>query len=371
MARTRKLLSTLKATRSMCFDVKPQYPVAHVVSNCTCAQYDFEETKSPSISELVARSRIPLIEISNGSVKTSSFADEADWIPPFVAISHIRSQGLGSTPFNSLYMCQLQRLQESVNNLFTPGHHLIPFWIDTACIPRAHPGKAYALELLSTVYRQASIVLALDRSIEQTPTTTAAKALDAIKTSAWVRRLWTIREGALGRCVKFQFLDAALSFDDILHGYATAPHSPVPRWTATVQEPRRPFVDERRSRTETDLLDALCLFERDQRVYLGRAPATSRDPARERHKWRLRTLLREAYLSTARYGFLATPEEATERAELGRAIETVYAGHTYQDLVAEQATTLDGTIGRIDTIMRLWAIATLPNGVGRSDCHIE
>ena len=220
-------------------DKKPQYRPVHVDADCNCPRHIFESTDDRPITTKVSRGHVPLMRVSSRSVEVLSFKNDAETAPPYAAISHIRSQGLGNTYSNSLFMCQLERLQKHVNALYSDLCHPIPFWIDTAFIPLTQPGKAAALELLGTVYRRASIVLALDSVIQSTCTMSALEDLQIFKQSAWTRRLWTVREGALGPCVKFRFKNAFVSFDDMLQQCSTLPDLPVPIWTASVKNPQQ------------------------------------------------------------------------------------------------------------------------------------
>jgi len=57
---------------------------------------------------------------------------------PYVAISHVWSDGLGNAIANTLPWCQLQRIQGLVDALYqdTAGNqHPVPFWMDTLCVP--------------------------------------------------------------------------------------------------------------------------------------------------------------------------------------------------------------------------------------------
>ena len=204
-------------------DRKPRYKPVHIDAGCDCPRHIFESTNYRPITTNVSQGHVPLIRVLPQSVEVLSFENDAETAPPYVAISHIRSQGLGNTCSNSLFMCQLERLQRLVNLLYSESRHPVPFWIDTACIPLTQPGKADALELLGAVYRRASIVLALDSFIQSAPTRSALEDLMTVKQSVWARRLWTVHEGALGPCVKFRFKHAAVSFDDILQRCSTQP----------------------------------------------------------------------------------------------------------------------------------------------------
>jgi len=138
-----------------------------------------------------------------------------------------------------------------------------------------------------------------------------------------------------------------VSFDDILQQFATQPDGSVATWTANTND----LQEVRETKTREDaFLDVLWIFERDQRVYLGRAPSTGPDPSREKDKDHLRSLLLKAYLSTSRYRLFLTIADAAQLADLRRTIENVYHGLKYEDLLAEQSTRLTGTFRRIDRI---------------------
>lgn len=337
-------------------DSKRSFTPVHVEphpAEAVCQDHIFEDDNVQPVTKIVMQWCVPLIRVRAPDVEMTQFHRESRDVPIYVAISHVRSQGLGNTEHNALPMCQLSRLQKLVDDLHLADRQSAYFWIDTACIPHTQPGKSMAFELLNTVYRRAAVVLALDSTLQSMSISSARDNLLAIGHSAWFRRLWTVREGALAPCIRFQLKDGSVSFDDIIAQFtATQADHAVEVGTATVDMDDRHRVQEKRAREEP-LLDALCLFERDQRVYLGRAVGTRRDPSREACKDPLRTLLAKGYRSTSRYELFSTPADAVELAVLRQTIEKVYSGLTYNDLVAEQESSVAGTIQRINRVKSL------------------
>ncbi|ETI28923.1 hypothetical protein G647_01375 [Cladophialophora carrionii CBS 160.54] len=142
--------------------------------------------------------------------------------PPYVAISHIWSDGLGNPVENSLPECQLERIQGMVDKINYPGRNgekTVGFWMDTLCVPVQDQLKAYRKKSIANmrhIYRNAVAVLVLDPWLQQIPSTaTTPEILARLCQSAWLRRLWTHQEGFLAKNVYYQFKDQALHMKDI------------------------------------------------------------------------------------------------------------------------------------------------------------
>jgi hypothetical protein len=86
--------------------------------------------------------------------------------------------------------------------------------LDTLCCPaKDGPGKQMAIKKIRLVYQNAMHVLVLDAglmSYRAMPLEVTEKIV-RIFTSSWVRRLWTLQEGALAKSLHFQFADQSLS----------------------------------------------------------------------------------------------------------------------------------------------------------------
>ncbi|TVY56490.1 hypothetical protein LCER1_G003061 [Lachnellula cervina] len=139
----------------------------------------------------------------------------------YIAISHVWADGLGNPNANSLHRCQLSRLQETVKAVVIkdsedeaePEEHPL-IWLGTLCCPAQDgPGKTIAIEKIRLVYRRAKHVLVLDLGLMSYDSKSQdwPELLIRIFTSGWMRRLWTLQEGALAQSLYFQFADEAVS----------------------------------------------------------------------------------------------------------------------------------------------------------------
>ena len=138
---------------------------------------------------------------------------------PYVAISHVWSDGLGNPRENSIPSCQLSNLRRLVRNVPQPPD-LGPyscFWLDTICCPVEDGSEAQkmAIARMKTTYENASAVLVLDASlvVHTAKTLSDVEILLRIVCSKWMGRLWTLQEGALARKLFFQFADGPYDVD--------------------------------------------------------------------------------------------------------------------------------------------------------------
>lgn len=135
---------------------------------------------------------------------------------------------MGNQHANALNSCELIRLRilveelkrqdASVNDPFAkgPDQETPLIWIDTLCCPvGSTEAKKMALEKIRHVYQFARHVLVLDASLEayKAQEMELIEQMARIFTSGWLRRLWTLQEGALAESLYFQFADCAISLD--------------------------------------------------------------------------------------------------------------------------------------------------------------
>ena len=142
---------------------------------------------------------------------------------PYVAISHVWSQGLGNRHNNAIYLCQLQRLQRYANRLVPPAHRPVPMWIDTICVPLEADARMEAIKTMDAVYQNALAVLVVDQTLidfdlasaiekckktdggaQSGPKGWQIETLLRIKASPWAQRLWTYNEAFLAQQLFFQ-----------------------------------------------------------------------------------------------------------------------------------------------------------------------
>ncbi|KAI0600933.1 hypothetical protein F4775DRAFT_607992 [Biscogniauxia sp. FL1348] len=133
---------------------------------------------------------------------------------PYVAISHVWSDGHGNLRQNCLRRCNLQYIQTLVDNLYEPRHWPVPFWMDTLCIPvgKKHTkSRRAAIVRIAQTFRKADKVLVLDNSLQVcSPDSSWVEKLMYIQYSPWMTRLWTYLECRVSRNIYFQIGSEAI-----------------------------------------------------------------------------------------------------------------------------------------------------------------
>ena len=228
----------------MGLDFKP----CHVESDCTC------DSVSPPMSkviEMLQGGYIPILSIKRNTEEIPNLKIYVDGIRlddpdfngslvgcPFLAFSHMWSDGLGNPHDNALPKCQLERLEGIIQTLKGTGtwaetlttYHgttakelgTISFWLDTLCIP-VNPEyqhlRDFSIQKMHEIYAKAAGVIALDPDIQHLPEN--AKPVDILTRAlccGWRSRLWTYQEAALSQSLYLPIRGACATFsvtDDI------------------------------------------------------------------------------------------------------------------------------------------------------------
>ena len=195
------------------------YRTKHIIG---CSEKQCDDI-GPSIEEvgLILRDGdIPLIAMdtstSTKQLEVIRYKEQSEYCNVYVAISHVWSDGLGNPKENRLPRCQLERIQHLVNKLDPDETYLIPFWIDTICVPLTPELKSLAIENMGKTYRNATSVLVLDNSLKDvTIAMPAVEIMMRIRYSTWMTRLWTFQEARLSRNLWFQLQDGPVHIDDV------------------------------------------------------------------------------------------------------------------------------------------------------------
>ncbi len=203
------------------------YQTRHVSQECGCHHVAADPDANERRANLLQDGQIPIIRLGEGrsgrthiDIMTSS--DIATGVyRRYVAISHVWSHGMGNEKANSLPLCQLEKLQLLVNDLYQVEERPVPFWIDTLCVPIDPHLRNKAIALMKRSYQQAEKVLVIDNSIlnvrlGQYP----GEPVWRILCSPWMRRLWTFQEALFARSLHFQFGEGAIKLD----------HADMSRW---------------------------------------------------------------------------------------------------------------------------------------------
>ncbi|RHZ45307.1 uncharacterized protein CDV56_100151 [Aspergillus thermomutatus] len=171
------------------------------------------------LAPVLLSDRIPLIHLQSrhGSDRLSIMPETPG--TPYIAISHVWSDGLGNLQRNALPSCQFTLLRNLIHSLPTELSQTQYVWVDTLCVPpdavNHERAQAAALRQMRHVYEGASAVLVLDSWLLSCDSSGMSKVevLMRIFNSVWNRRLWTYQEGALARLLFFQFNDKAHELD--------------------------------------------------------------------------------------------------------------------------------------------------------------
>lgn len=146
---------------------------------------------------------------------------------PFMAISHVWSDGTGSGPWgpghvNECLYVYFKRLAERFQ---CEG-----IWWDTLCIPQDKVARNKALSVMHLNYEYARVTLVHDRFLRKLPFKEPRTACLAMILSSWFTRGWTALELAKSQKVKIIFRDAIKDLDeDILRKAGDNPAARVIR----------------------------------------------------------------------------------------------------------------------------------------------
>jgi hypothetical protein len=197
------------------------YVTEHVEQDCQCASL------SPilgDINKALKAGLIPRLKITEDPYSFIGVHLDVSTSGPYVAISHVWSDGLGNPKANSLPVCQIRQLNtltEGIPNKGSGevvGSSSLGIWIDTLCIPVEREGRTLAIGRLADTFKSAAKVLILDREMLSLPSSVAVEELLArFQFSGWMQRLWTLEEGILGlKNLHLQPADRAINIIDIL-----------------------------------------------------------------------------------------------------------------------------------------------------------
>ncbi|KAL8958620.1 MAG: hypothetical protein Q9193_004357 [Seirophora villosa] len=198
------------------------YGAQHWLNDCHCPNLTVDIAK---VIAILSRGGLPLLQMIQTEPSHELHLDviEASSSSKYVAISHVWSDGLGNPQANALPQCQLQHLLDltrpfSVVAKNDEQSRDVLIWLDTLCCPLKPPeARTMALNQMKKPYTDSAFVLVTDSSLYKF----RSLGLDAIEkgllilTSPWMRRLWTLQEGALASKLLFQFRDTAVDLREL------------------------------------------------------------------------------------------------------------------------------------------------------------
>ncbi|RPD73448.1 hypothetical protein L226DRAFT_488582, partial [Lentinus tigrinus ALCF2SS1-7] len=182
-----------------------RYQNKHVHPSCTCAHIS---VPLEDVHALLDFGVIPVV-VPVGANLTIRAASDV----PYVAISHVWVDGLGSVTEKGLPLCQVERIAPMVRALVPSG----AFWMDSLCIPAERNTRKRAIGLMARTYGEAAEVLVLDAGIRACRSDAAIeeKAVRVL-TSGWAQRLWTLQEAMLACNLNFEFSDGITRIEELI-----------------------------------------------------------------------------------------------------------------------------------------------------------
>ena len=214
------------------------YETKHTTKDCSCS-FVYAEQDDLNNVLLNSSEAIPLIRAGRVQMRKGRESKDKSYIEvvsshtagkvlPYVAISHLWSDGLGNNKENAIPTCQFDWLSNLVAS-FHDGP--LYFWLDTLCFP-LQPKEAYSVALIrmKETYAAANKVVVLDHYLMSSSTKEVSfeETIARILISPWNRRLWTFQEAQLAPTgqLYFQFKEEIVPGLQLLHyvcSYGTLP----------------------------------------------------------------------------------------------------------------------------------------------------
>ncbi|KAI0653110.1 hypothetical protein C8Q70DRAFT_875866, partial [Cubamyces menziesii] len=169
------------------------------------------------VAGLLSRGRVPVVVLIGEELRVRHAQDV-----PYVAISHVWAERMGSTTEVGLPGCMVHRIAGLAQRLLppdAPGAESAFWWMDSMCVPRAREQRKRAIGLMAQTYRGAARVLVVDDSIRAACSAARGgldETLARIGVSRWMRRVWTLQEALLAHELWFEFRDGLVDVEEQL-----------------------------------------------------------------------------------------------------------------------------------------------------------
>lgn len=286
--------------------VKDYYSASHVDEGCKCPSLSATLPDGEDLEALFTL--VCLHKTADGEqLKAQQVAiHSSTGRPKFVAFSHVRSDGLGSSTSNSLPRCQLLFLQKLGNELLPNEPAPVHFYMDTLAVPLKGPAKRSALRNLQHIFRIADEALVLDSDLSTIPIGNPQENLTRIRYSLWAKRLWTVQECAVTPNANFRFLDHNLSLNTLLSSIDTDTEFPLLRTQSLKDRNLNGFTDQDYERLST----ALRLLSDD--MQLAESLNVGIGQYEGYDKSRLRTVLRLGLLALPHMRYFSEAHESVQ-----------------------------------------------------------
>jgi hypothetical protein len=191
----------------------PTYEPRHLNEGCSC------EMIGPPVEDVYKALQYGTFPLLYGEVLLNDDLEGKLVVRPhepgteFLAFSHVWSDGLGSVTEKGLPRCQVAYLSKLTRVI--SGSTL--FWIDALCVPKEPAARTAAIHRMASTYNSASTTLVLDAGMRKCSIERPLEeVILRILASVWLRRLWTLQEGALASRLVFLLKDHFLGLNELL-----------------------------------------------------------------------------------------------------------------------------------------------------------
>lgn len=169
-----------------------------------------------AVTSALSAGAIPVIRLPHdGETTGERLAVALSSSGPYVALSHVWTDGMGSNTETGLPACQVWKLAALAQALLPASEGR--FWLDALCVPRQPAARQQALRLMGQAYRDAEYVVVRDASIEAcSQDASSEEILLRVLSAPWMRRLWTLQEALLARRLLFVLRDGVVPLADML-----------------------------------------------------------------------------------------------------------------------------------------------------------
>ncbi|KAL8809381.1 MAG: hypothetical protein Q9200_003469 [Gallowayella weberi] len=232
------------------------YEPQHAGSCCTeASDCRMVGVCSSTVADIISRGRIPLVkfvERVDGTLQPEIIESGAGL--RYVALSHVWSGGLGNVGANSMFSCQLRKLQRLLLKVRENGdddldrdrgskktaglkrdfratlrlkslpQQPVLLWIDTLCVPvgsKNVQAQQMAIAQMAQIYVEAQCVLVVDPELQmmESKDLPDVELFASVLCSAWNSRSWTFQEACMARVFYVQFSDGYSVVDEKWHNF--------------------------------------------------------------------------------------------------------------------------------------------------------
>ncbi|KAF9262441.1 hypothetical protein L218DRAFT_867422, partial [Marasmius fiardii PR-910] len=189
-----------------------QYATQHTLPTCHCS---FQSPPLSHISQILSSNEIPVVVYHGDTLAVRSAASG-----PYVAISHVWIDGMGSTTETGLPTCHISHIANFARQFVEDG----AFWVDSLCVPEDKSLRKQAILLMAKTYQHAEAVVVFDKSIHKLCSSSSPVESNFLRvlSSGWMQRVWTLQEALLAKKLYFEFSDGLFPGDQLLGDEASS-----------------------------------------------------------------------------------------------------------------------------------------------------